>query len=227
MCLIIETAHFIKKGRCIMGKAVSRGQALQVSARVATQVNWDELDGDQLQSEVINLTPEEFGYRFTTFLKNGCRVGGSKVIKIDRSKPFDPVSFIGEGWSIEEQDERSLVITELDLTKIQFKTMLRDDENIVKGEEKLRRLKKAAYVRLDARIFQTLWENQYLIPEKWKEKTKGNTTFICFDGTILRSPDGNRCVLYLYWYDGRWLWHYSWLGLGWRVSDPSVLLASS
>ncbi|MBI1755181.1 hypothetical protein HYR65_02770 [Candidatus Azambacteria bacterium] len=57
-----------------MSKAVSRGQALQVAARVGTQVNWDDLDGDHLQKEVINLTPEEFGDRFTAFLKNGGRV---------------------------------------------------------------------------------------------------------------------------------------------------------
>lgn len=57
-----------------MGKAVSRGQALQISARVATQVNWDELDGNNLQADVISLTPEEFGNRFTAFLKNGARV---------------------------------------------------------------------------------------------------------------------------------------------------------
>ena len=57
-----------------MGKAVSRGQALEVSARVATRINWDELDGDKLQAEIINLSPAEFGNRFTAFLKNGGRL---------------------------------------------------------------------------------------------------------------------------------------------------------
>lgn len=57
-----------------MSKAISRGQALEVSARVATQINWDELEGDKLQSEVINLTSAEFGSRFTAFLKNGARL---------------------------------------------------------------------------------------------------------------------------------------------------------
>lgn len=57
-----------------MSKAVSRGQALQVSARVATQINWDEIDGDKLQQEVINLAPEEFGRQFTAFLQNGARM---------------------------------------------------------------------------------------------------------------------------------------------------------
>jgi hypothetical protein len=57
-----------------MSKAVSRGQALEISARVATQVNWDELDGEQQQAEIINLTPAEFGSRLTAFLKNGGRL---------------------------------------------------------------------------------------------------------------------------------------------------------
>ena len=57
-----------------MSKAVSRGQALEISARVATQVNWDELDGEQQQAEIINLTPAEFGSRFTAFLKNSGRL---------------------------------------------------------------------------------------------------------------------------------------------------------
>lgn len=57
-----------------MSKAVSRGQALEISARVATQVNWDELDGERQQAEIINLTPAEFGSRFTAFLKNGGRL---------------------------------------------------------------------------------------------------------------------------------------------------------
>ncbi|MFA5831323.1 MAG: hypothetical protein WC878_05835 [Candidatus Paceibacterota bacterium] len=54
-------------------KEVSRGQALQVSARLATQVKWEEINGEKLQSEVINLSPEEFGRRFTNFLKNSAQ----------------------------------------------------------------------------------------------------------------------------------------------------------
>jgi len=65
-----------------------------------------------------------------------------------------------------------------------------------------------------------------LIPEAWKQKIDGNTTFIFFDGTILRNPDGRRCVLGLYWDGGRWDWRYYWLGRGWDVGSPSAVLAS-
>jgi hypothetical protein len=150
----------------------------------------------------------------------------SGVITIDRTTPFDPVAFIGEGWKIEEEDERSLALTEVDLTAVRFETMLKDRETYVKGETKLERLKKAGHVRLDAKVFQRLWENQYLIPEHWKEKTNGNTTYIFFDGTVLRDSNGNRYVLYLYWRGGAWDWGVRWLGDGWGVRGPSAVLAS-
>ena len=107
-------------------------------------------------------------------------------------------------------------------------TTLRDKETSVKGEEKLRRLKEGGDIRLDAKIFQTLWENQALIPERWKEKTNGNTTFIYFDGTVLQNSRGNRYVLYLYWladYE-HWNWNVNWLDHDWNVNNPSAVLAS-
>lgn len=163
------------------------------------------------------------------FLRNELVVSEpvARVIKIDRTKPFNPADFIGSGWMIDEpQDERSLALDEMDLIKVRFETMLKSGEPYITGEEKLKRLKAAGHVRLDAKIFQTLWENQSLIPESWKEKIDGNTRYIFFDGTVLRSPGGRRCVLYLCWYDGRWRWCYSWLDNSWSVSSPSAVLAS-
>ncbi len=126
------------------------------------------------------------------------------IISIDRSKTFDPVAFIGKGWSIVEQDDRSLALTQIELGKIDFAHMLEKGETQIKGEDKLNRLKKDDRIRLDAMVFQTLWENQSLIPASWKEKTKGNTTYIFFDGTVLRSPGGGRYVLCLCWDVGGW-----------------------
>jgi hypothetical protein len=211
-----------------MSQAVSRGQALQISARVGTQVNWDQLDGESLQHEVIELTPEEFGTRFTAFLRNSARliVGAVKFV-INRGR-FNPAKFIGQGWSIiaDETDTYSTQLTELDFTKVQQVTMLKDSETYIKGEERLRRLKESGNIRLDADIFLTLWENQHLIPEGWKEKVNGNTRYIFFDGTVLRGPDGHRYVLYLYWDDDAWYWLVRWLGRGWDADGLSAVLAS-
>ncbi len=211
-----------------MGK-INIDQSHTVMAILGTNVDWDSIDFEEsgLQDLVIRDSIEA-GKQFTSFLKNGARVivGEPKIISIDRSEPFNP-EFIGNGWSIEEQDEKSLALTEIDLTAIRFKSMLKDGEKSVKGEEELSRLKSEKYICLDAKIFQTLWENQILIPEKWKEKTNGNTTYIFFDGTILRNPYGGRCVLYLFWDYGKWHWSSHWLGHHWRVGNPSAVLVSN
>lgn len=149
----------------------------------------------------------------------------SSIIHIDRSQPFDP-AFVGKGWEIAEQDERVLALTEVNLNQIRFETGLESDESWITGEEKLKRLKNAGHLRLDAKIFQTLWQNQSLIPESWKEKINGNTRYIFFVGTVLRSPFGYRYVLYLYWHGGQWYWNCSWLGHYFSVNHPSVVLAS-
>jgi hypothetical protein len=149
-----------------------------------------------------------------------------KFIPIARGR-FNPAKFIGKGWSIimEETDTRSTALTELDLTKVQHVTMLQSGGSI-KGEEKLKRLKSSDYIRLDVDIFLMLWENQHLIPESWKESINESTRFVYFDGTVLRRSDGDRCVLCLYWGDGRWRWDVVWLGYNWDSNNPSAVLAS-
>ena len=212
-----------------MSKSVSIDQSHSVIQALANNVDWSVLDGDMLQEQIIK-NPKEAGKQFTAFLKNGGKVivDSPRVISIDRSIPFDPKTFIGNGWSIEEQDERAITLTEIDLTSVMFDSTLEKGEKSIKGEDKLNRLKeKTNRIRLDAGIFKTLWENQILIPEKWKEQTNGNTTFIFFDGTVLRDSDGNRYVLCLCWGDGRWDWYYYWLGLDWSADGPSAVLASS
>lgn len=145
------------------------------------------------------------------------------IISIDRTVPFDPVELLGKGWTIEEQDEHSLAITQVDFADVRFKDT--QGYNIT-GEERLERLKKGGCVRLDAKVFQTLWENQKLIPKSWREKINGGVLFIIFDGTVLRSPSGVCCVICLYWNDGRWSWHCGWFDGVWGVGDHSAVLAS-
>ena len=210
-----------------MGKAIAIGQSLNLFSVFANNADWDNLDSDTIQ-KIIN-DPRQAGQQFTAFLRNGGKVivGEPKVVAINRNR-FNPKKFIGDGWSIlnDETDARSIALTELDLTKVQHVTMLKDGEAYIKGEEKLKRLKASDYIRLDADIFLTLWENQHLIPESWKEKVNGNTRYIYFDGTVLRYSGGGRCVLYLYWNDGQWDWRVNWLGNDWGDSDPSAVLAS-
>jgi len=222
----------------------STSQSHQIMAALATNIDWAKVrfESARLQERVVR-DPVRAAEQFVAFLNNGAQliIGEPKIIPIDRSQPFDSAAFkgLGGGWTIwrgpkdgdgltgeEEQDSRALAITELDLSKIRFETGLEGKETSVKGETKLARLKKANYVRLDAKVFQTLWENQHLIPLQWKEKTNGNTTYIFFDGTVLRGPYGYRYVLCLYWHDDAWSWDARWLGHVWRASVPSAVLAS-
>jgi len=152
-----------------------------------------------------------------------------KMIKIYRTLSFDPVKFvkiIGKGWSIMEQDERSLSLTEIDLNKVSLETYLKTGEKFIKGEEKLRREKQDKQIRLDAGILLTLWVKQDSIPESWKEKVNGKTKYIFFDGTILQRSDGRRYVLCLCWVNNKWRWSCYWLGNTFKTHDPSVLLAN-
>lgn len=168
-------------------------------------------------------------------------VRSGSILSVDRSKPFNPARFLEvEGWSIwkgpvvdgdgfsgdEDQDKRSLTLTELDTEKIQLVTCITGDETIIEGERKILCLKKLGCILLDAIILQELWEHKEKIPKSWKEKTNGNTTHIFFDGTILRWKNGIRCVLGVFWDGWRWHLEYRWLELSWDSSAPSAVLAS-
>ena len=215
------------------------GQALQLMSVLGNNTPWETLNTDLLQKAIDD--PKGTGEQFTAFLNNGCRMMIGGKLHIDRSKPFNPTEFIGAGWSIwrgpadgnglegeEEQDKNSLALTEVDLGGIVLDTTLKASETYITGEEQIRRLVAKNVVRMDAAIFQTLWENKKMIPERWKEKTNNNTTYVFVDGTTLRSPNGRRCSLVFYVNAAHleWSWGYDWRGSLRYASNPSVLLAS-
>lgn len=92
------------------------------------------------------------------------------------------------------------------------------EKGYIKGEVLSERMKKTG---LTSNVLKYLIDHPTLIPEGWKEK------YVYFHGTILRGPDGRRCVLCLYWHDGAWFWCFRWLGYDWDASDPSAVLAST
>lgn len=224
-----------------MGR-ITTDQSHQVMATLAVNANWSQIDfeGSGLQDLIIR-DPKEAGVQFGAFLRNGGRViiGEPRILKIDRSQPFDPAIFVGPGWTIwkgladgnglegdEDQDTRSLALTEIDLTKVQFETTLKSKEQYVNGNERQKRLKRAGHIRLDTKVFQMFWENQMFISESWKKMPDGSVRYMCFDGTILRGPGGHRCILYLFFYDDGWYWRVDGLVDDFYVGYPSVVLAS-
>ena len=222
------------------GQTMVSKQGVQLCSSLALTADFEAVDSEVLKK--LNNDPKGTAQKFTVWLKNGGNLvlPGQRIIKIDRARTFDPAKFIGSGSTIwrgpangtglkgeEDQDQRALALTEINLNAVTFDNCLEEGENVVKGEVKLTRLKAKPVIRLDAAVFQTLWENKVLIPESWKEKVNGNTRFIYFDGTILRNPNGDRFVLYLYFEDGEWDWHYCWLGFDWFSYNPSAVLASN
>jgi hypothetical protein len=169
------------------------------------------------------------------------------MLFIDREKQRKEGPSLGGGiyWGSHDwlefvdQDERSLRITVLDVSKIQLKTMFvaTKKQFSIPGEEKLKRLKEAGYIRLDFWIFMAFWRNRKnrkkrffrkeiraLIPEEWK-KVKA----ICFDGTLLKTPYNKRVVPCLYWNPEieKWRWILYEVNGGWygHVNFPSAVIA--
>ena len=175
------------------------------------------------------------------FLRNGCRmviVSAGKFL-VDRATPFNPATFIGAGWTIwkgpadgdglsgdEEQDSQSLALTEIDWSTVTFEHTLREGETTITGEEKLRRLKELGHLRFDAKVGQDLMNEPGRITLAML-RARGIKWFD-LPGTVLRSPDGHRCILYLYCDGvGQWDWRFFWLGRVWRRRSPSAVRAST
>ncbi len=211
----------------------------QIINILAATVDLDAVDIEGL--DLIIQHSNKVGEQFTSFLrameKSIIDAGLDKyvnesideterptIIRINRTELFDPAQFAHhKGLEIEEQDERSTKLEEIDFSAIVLESMLQGNA-VISGNEHLKRLKETGYIRLDAKIFQTFWENQHLIPEHWKG-TKDYANHIFFDGTVLRNQNG-KYVICMYWAESKkWKWTYCRLDLGaWNAKDLSAIL---
>jgi len=150
------------------------------------------------------------------------------IVKIARDVVFKPVTFIGKGWKMldKETDERAVKLAEVDFTKVNLATCLKEGEPSITGEEKLKRLREGGDILLDVGIFLALWNEEGHTTLNWLYKERG-VTYLDFFGTILEGPSGGRYVLYLYRRDdGRWDWHCDCLAHDWNGENFSASLAS-
>jgi hypothetical protein len=199
--------------------------------KLAMEILAENVDLDAIDPKDLDLIIQdgyEAGEYFTFFLKTtGQSIverRKSRLIKINRRNLFNPAQFMDhQGLEIEEQDKRSIILKEIDSSAITLESMLQG-ETVIKGEEHLKRLKNMGHTRLDARVFQTLWENQHLIPEHWKG-TMDDPKHIFFDGTVLKNQHG-RYVISMYWdMDKEWRWTYCRLDIGgWKAEDLSAVI---
>lgn len=116
---------------------------------------------------------------------------------------FNPVTFIGKGWSVGE--DREAIFESWNPTETVLVKSLRANETSLTGEKTIERLNDSGDKPLGARALLYFWTNQDKIPEEWKGK------LVYFDATILRNPHGSRYSLCLLWYGGSWRWLCDWL----------------
>lgn len=164
---------------------------------------------------------------------------------IDVTEPFDPAEFIGQKWGVwkgpadgdglsgeEDVDGRSLAISVIDPTQILLERYLKEGESWIVGEEKLRRMKDDPNkIRSGGNVFLGLWKDyeangeNSVLERLYQER---RVTYLDFFGLVLRSPVGNRYVLFLYRDDdGGWYWDVSWLDRDWDADDLSAVFASA
>ena len=199
--------------------------------KLAMEILEENVDLDAIDPKDLDLIIQdgyEAGECFTYFIKTTGELIVERrmlrTIKINRKNVFSPVQFMDQqGLEIEEQDKRSIVLRIIDSSAIALESMLQG-ETVITGEEHLKRLKQTGHTRLDAKVFQTLWENQHLIPEHWKGTTD-DPKHIFFDGTVLKNQLG-RYVISLYWdVDQKWKWTYCRLDIGsWKAEDLSAVI---
>jgi hypothetical protein len=160
------------------------------------------------------------------------------ILAINRAQLFDPVAFIGSGWTIwrgpangtglrgdEQQDAHSLELANVDFTTARFETCLAEGEQVITGEQRLSRLREKEVIRADANIGAALVNEPGQTTLKWLHQTHGVTWFE-LPGTELRHSDGHRYFLCLYRRDGgRWNWIYSWLGGDRCAGSPALVFA--
>ncbi|OGZ09755.1 MAG: hypothetical protein A3D65_05515 [Candidatus Lloydbacteria bacterium RIFCSPHIGHO2_02_FULL_50_13] len=140
--------------------------------------------------------------------------------------------FVPTGWSIELHTKSGLMKLErrgahlyLNGKKIVlFVSEKQQGGKTIRGRELREEL--SGKKVFNANVLDYLLAHPELIPESWKEKTNGNTTFIFFWGTIYRLSDGYLFVRCLLWLDGAWHWRSRWLGNDFYGHDPAALRAS-
>jgi hypothetical protein len=166
---------------------------------------------------IIKGDPDLLFAQFVKFLANAC-------------VQFNPAEFIGKGWAFwkgpkdgkglegeEERDGAAMALIDVDFEKSDFLTCLEPGESSITGEEKLVRLRKLGRPLYGVNQFMELWQDYQQCQDKSQSKVEKlyqqkGITFIAFFGDILRSPSGNRSVLYLCRdNDGSWNWNYYWL----------------
>ncbi len=120
---------------------------------------------------------------------------------------FNPEELIGGGWCVDSRASRLRVPPfDVDFTDIVFRNMLHDGERWQTVEDRIKRLRAAKCLCLTVNHFYRFWKMRYNLPVNWRVTDDEERRHICFDGTILRSPQKDRYVVCMYWDGCEWDW---------------------
>lgn len=123
-------------------------------------------------------------------------------------------TLIPEGWVVVEDVPPS---TTFEVKNLELVPFLGKGEQYVEGGVMKKRATEAQ-ANLGLVDGKKLLDNQAKIPAEMRDY------YLVLPGTVLRDPDGDLRVPYLYWYDGRWQLDFGWLDFNWR--DRGRLLRS-
>ncbi len=181
---------------------VNTNESHLIMQALATNTDWEKVSTNVLKQ--ITFHPEKTGKLFLDFLKTFDI--DPDIINIKRDFEIMPDKLFASEWKLIKHYNKSLEIQSLNIKNIRLEKTANSENENISGYKRMDVLIKRKFIPLDIYIFLMFWRNQYLIPESWKDKTNGETTFICFDGTAFMSPYNKECTLFLYWMKDAW--HY-------------------
>lgn len=166
------------------------------------------------QDELISaLHSYEVWREVLRIVRSAPRVELRTVFPIDRTKPFDPGLFpeigLGNDWSVwrgrakgkglsgeEDRDPRSSTLQAIDFSRLLLTSVVRYPTEEMDGETFLARLRDTKHIPLDAEAFAVIWQHRNECAPMFRAIGRLTGTLF-FPGTVLRDPDGDRCILSL------------------------------
>jgi hypothetical protein len=168
-------------------------------------------------------TPNDFGLlaKREDLLRQFRKVllGHAEITVPEHLIDLDADPFVPNGWEVEEHQKGGQFTW--DASKVSLDLSKKQQRGVIEGN-KLREKLKGQKV-FNANLLDDLLKNPHLIPEEWKQKTNGYTTYVFFWGTIYRRSDGLLCVRCLFWRGDRWRWGSLWLDSDWDGGRPAAV----
>ena len=137
----------------------------------------------------------------------------------------NPIRFLGSGWALGNQDKRSLELWQIYTDEIKLVSFPAQIEHSpTTAQPYIDYTNDTKWIRLDARFFTTLWENQSFIPARFKDRVDGEYPIITFDGSEVWGPQGFMCTLCLTWNGKLWNMGYKWHDYTWNRPCLSAVI---